>query len=217
MRPWPIFPVLLFAVFALAQDKPYSLKGFVVGESTLQDFKAQFHHCADICDEKSQKQGFAKFAPFCSDDYPEARLTPGREDSSNAYTQSGLVYCQPHFPFEGQRSVQFTIADIPTTAQFDFYQGNLYRISATFYTSRFTAMQEAFSGKYGTPFVTIVEYQNAFGAKFTGSVATWDNSLSTIVLRQYGGSVEYSALLIEHKALAAQAETAKPKHSSKDL
>lgn len=214
-----VFTVLAFAALALAQDKPYSLKGFVVGGSTLQEFKAQFHHCADTCDEKSQKKFgvSAKFAPFCSDDYPEARLTPGREDNSSAYTQAGLVYCQPYFPFEAQRGVQFTIADIPTTSQFEFFQGKLYRISATFYASSFTAMQEALTGKYGAPSVTTVEYQNAFGAKFTGSVATWDNSVSTMTLRQYGGTVEYSALLIEHKALAAQAEAAKPKHSSKDL
>ncbi len=201
------------------KDRPYSLKGFTVGESTLQDFKAQFHHCADTCDEKSQKKfGVpAKFAPFCSDDYPEARLTPGREANSSAYTQAGLIYCQPYFPFEEQRGVQFTIADIPATTQFDFYQGKLYRISATFYASRFTAMQEALTGKYGTPSVTAAEYQNGFGAKFTGSVATWDNSVSTITLRQYAGSVDYSALVTENKALAAQAATAKPKQSSKDL
>jgi hypothetical protein len=215
-----VFAVLAFAASAFAQDKPYSLKGFTVGESALQDFKAQFHHCADTCDEKAQKKfGVApKFAPFCSDDYPEARLTPGREDTSSAYTQAGLVYCQPYFPFEAQRGVQFTIADIPATTQFDFYQGKLYQISATFYSSRFTAMQEALTGKYGTPSsVTAVDYQNAFGAKFTGNVVTWENRVSTISLRQCSGSVEYSGLVLEHKALAAQAATAKPKQSSKDL
>ncbi len=222
MKRFFVFLALLaFAASACAQDKAFSVKGFTVGESTLQDFKAQFHHCADICDEKSQKKfGVpAKFAPFCSDDYPESRLTPGREGTSSAYTQAGLVYCQPYFPFEEQRGAQFTIADIPATTQFDFYQGKLYRISATFYISRFNAMQEALAGKYGPPSATTaVDYQNAFGAKFTGSVVIWDNSVSTIALRQYGsGSVEYSGLTIEHKALAAQAATAKPKQSSKDL
>jgi len=219
MKQYLGFIPLVFTVFALAQDKPYSLKGFSVGESTLQDFKTQFHHCADTCDEKSQKKLRvpAKFAPFCSDDYPEARLTPGREDASNAYTQAGLVYCQPYFPFEAQRGVQFTVADIPTTSQFDFLQGTLYRITATFYASSFTAMQEALTGKYGAPSVTSAEYQNAYGAKFTGNIATWDNNVSTITLRQYGGTVEYSTLVMEHKALAARAETARPKHSTKDL
>jgi len=219
MKRFLVFVVLMCAAFALAQGKPYSLKGFTLGESTLQDFKTQFHHCADTCEEKSQKKfGVpAKFAPFCSDDYPEAGLTPGTEDTSSAYARAGLVYCQPYFPFEAQRGLQFTIADIATTSQFDFYEGKLYRISATFYAAQFTAMQEALTGKYGTPSMTAVEYQDAFGAKFTGSVATWDNSVSMITLRQYGGSVEYSTLVVEHKALAAQAEEAKPKHSSKDL
>lgn len=208
--------LLHFAVLAQAQNSlaPYSLKGFTVGESTLADFKSQFHRCADSCDSK--KKVPPKFAPFCSDDFPEGRLTPGMGDSSRNYTEAGLVYCQPYFPFEGPR---FTVAEIPTTAQFDFYQAKLYRISATFYASRFSAMQEALTGKYGTASsATAVEYQNRFGAKVTGSVVVWDNGVSAITLRQYGsGSTDYSTLVMEHKSLAAQAEAAKPKHTSKDL
>jgi hypothetical protein len=175
---------------------------------------------ADNCSDKAVKKSSApRFAPFCSDDHPEARLTPGREDTSNAYTRAGLVYCQPYFSFEEQRGPLFTIADIPATTRFDFYQDRLYRISATFYASRFTAMQEALTGKYGTPSsITAVDYQNTFGAKFTGSVVTWDNGTSVLTLRQYGtGSVENSGLVIEHKALAAQAAAARPKQPSKDL
>jgi hypothetical protein len=71
--------VLAFAASAFAQDKPYSLKGFTVGESTLQDFRTQFRHCADNCSDKAVKKSSApRFAPFCSDDHPEARLTPTR-------------------------------------------------------------------------------------------------------------------------------------------
>jgi hypothetical protein len=186
----------------------------------LQDFRTQFRHCADNCSDKAVKKSSApRFAPFCSDDHPEARLTPGREDASNAYTRAGLVYCQPYFSFEEQRGPLFTIVDIPATTRFDFYQDRLYRISATFYASRFTAMQEALTGKYGTPSsITAVDYQNTFGAKFTGSVVTWDNGTSVLTLRQYGsGSVENSGLVIEHKALAAQAAAARPKQPSKDL
>jgi hypothetical protein len=182
--------------------------------------ETQFHHCADVCDEKAAKTYGTppKFAPFCSDDYPDARLTPGREATSSAYTQAGSVYCQPYFPFEAQRGLQFTIAEIPATTQFDFYQGKLYQISAMFDASRFVAMQEALTGKYGSPSsVTAVDYQNAFGAKITRSVVTWDNSVATMCLRQYDGSVEYSGLVIENKALAARAATAKPKQSSNDL
>lgn len=127
------------------------------------------------------------------------------------------MYCQPYFPFEAQRGVQFTVADIPTTSRFDFFQGKLYRVTSAFYASSFTAMQEALTGKFGAPSITSAEYQNAYGAKLTGKIATWDNSISTITLRQYGGTVEYSALVMEHKDLAAQAETARPKHSAKDL
>jgi hypothetical protein len=44
----------MLAASAFAQDKPYSLKGFTVGESTLQDFKAQFRHCADNCSDNGR-------------------------------------------------------------------------------------------------------------------------------------------------------------------
>ncbi len=217
--PFVCIALLVLTVAASAQGQPYSLKGFTVGGSTLQDFKTQFHHCADNCDAKAAKTYGSKFAPLCSDDYPEARLTPGREDTSRSYTQAGLVYCQPYFPFEEQRGPLFSIADVPATTEFDFYQDKLYRISATFYAVRFAAMQEALTGKYGTPSsITAVDYQNAFGAKFTGSVVVWDNSISTITLRQYGShSVGFSGLVVEHKALAAQAAAARPKQPSKDL
>jgi hypothetical protein len=206
--------VVLWPFAVLAQNTPYSLKGFTVGQSTLVDFKSQFHHCADGCDSKAPR-----FAPLCSDDYPTARLTPDREDTSSTYTQAGLVYCQPYFPFEEQSGPLFTIADIPAATHFDFYQDTLYRVSGTLYASRFSAMLEALSGKYGGPSsTTAVDYQNRFGAKITGSVAIWDNGVSTITLRQYGsGSTDYSTLVVEHKSLAGQAEAARPKHTSKDL
>jgi hypothetical protein len=213
--------VLALAPSTFAQDKPYSLKGFTVGESTLPDFKTQFHHSADSCDAKAAKIHVPRFAPFCSDTERGAAVDDQGQYIKDvpAHTQAGLVYCQPYFPFEEQRGPLFTIADIPATTQFDFFQDKLYRIAATFYAVRFTAMLEASTGKYGTPAsVTVVDYQNAFGAKFTGNVVVWDNSVSTITLRQYGSdSRDYSGLVVEHKALAAQAAAARPKQSSKDL
>jgi len=213
--------VLAFTASAFAQDKPYSLKGFTVGESALQDFKTQFHHCAENC-KPGKKIGAPAFAPFCSDtDDPVGRTFSGpvRAQDIPEHTRAGLVYCTPYYPFEERPGPLFTIADIPATTEFDFYQNKLYRISATFYAVRFTAMQEALTGKYGTPSsVTAVDYQNTFGAKFTGSVVTWDNSVSAITLSQFGGgSVEYSSLMIEHKALTGQAAKARPRQSSKDL
>src|ERR1700733_15551471 len=168
-RSFSFLALLVLSAYAFAQNKPYSLKGFTVGESKLHDFKAQFRHCADTCDDKAvKKYGVPpKFAPFCSDDFPEGGLTPGEEATSSAYTKVGLIYCQPYFPFEAHRGIQFTIADTPPTTQFDFYQSNLYRISATFRASHFTAVQEAFTGKYGTPSsITTADYQNTFGATF---------------------------------------------------
>jgi hypothetical protein len=215
-----LLAMLAFMPSAFAQEKPYSLKGFTVGESTLQDFKTQFHHCADNCSDKAAKQYGQKFAPFCSDTYNAAAVDSQRQFIQDvpAHTRAGLVYCQPYFPFEEQRVPLFTIADIPAATEFDFYQDKLYRIAATFYAVSFSAMQEAMAGKYGTPSsITTVEYQNSFAAKFTGTVVTWENTLSKMTLIQYSGSRDFSGLLIEHKALAAQAVTARPKQPSKDL
>jgi hypothetical protein len=169
-RSFIFLAVLAFAASLSAQEKPYALKGFTVGESTLQDFKTQFHHCADNCDAKAAKAYGSKFAPFCSDTESAAAVDSQGQYIKDvpAHTKAGLVYCQPYFPFEEQRGPRFTIADIPATTEFDFYQDKLYRISATFYAVRFTAMHEALTGKYGTPSsVTAVGYQNPFGAKWS--------------------------------------------------
>jgi hypothetical protein len=82
--------VLMLAASAFAQDKPYSLKGFTVGESTLQDFKAQFRHCADNCSDKAvKKYGVPpKFAPFCSGLL--RRLPRGKIDSLQRRYQQRL-------------------------------------------------------------------------------------------------------------------------------
>lgn len=223
-----VVAVLLMHFLVSAEEQnnvaAYSLKGFVVGQSTLADFRSQFHHCAENCPDKVKRtNGTPVFAPFCSDTEDAlGRTFRGNLEAQDipAHTRVGLVYCSPYFPFEElPRGPLFTIADTPATTEFDFYQGKLYRISASFYAVRFSAMQEAFTGKYGAPSSTTnVEYQNRFAAKITGIVVIWDNGVSTITLRQYGsGSTDYSTLVVEHKSLTAEAEAARPKHTSKDL
>ena len=209
--------VLTLASFLFGQDAPYSIKGFTVGETTLQDFKTQFHHCADNCDARGWEP---KFASFCSDTFSAAAVDADGHYIRDvpAHTQAGLVYCQPYFPFEQMRGQHFTIAEVPATTEFDFYQNKLYRVAATFYSASFSGMQGALSAKYGAPAsITTAEYQNAFGAKFSGTVATWENTVSKIILTQYSRSRDYSGLVIEHKALASQAASAIPKQIPKDL
>jgi hypothetical protein len=144
---------MLLVVHSYAQQ-PYTVKGFTLGVSTLADFKAQFHHCADNCSEKAQKKYGAVFAPHCSDDFPGARLTPDRADSSSLWTAAGLVFCEPYFPFENFRGQYFTIADINTSAEFNFFAGKLFRISAAFQNIagvNFKAMRESLIAKFGAP------------------------------------------------------------------
>jgi len=198
-----------------AQPTAYELKGFTLGVSTLDDFKNKFHHCADVCKSKTPK-----FAPLCSDDYPNSGQTPDHANSAEAWTKAGLVFCQPYFPFESFQGELFTIADIRTKSYFYFFQSRLYGISAAFvnHGSEFRAMLEAFTGKYGQPTSQEMrDYQNSFGAKFTGRIITWDNGVSRIVLTEFGADRDTSAVEFVHPSLKRAAEAAAPKHSSKDL
>jgi hypothetical protein len=61
------------------------------------------------------------------------------------------------------------------------------------------------------------DYQNSFGAKFTGRIITWDNGVSRIVLTEFGADRDTSAVEFVHPSLKRAAEAAAPKHSSKDL
>jgi hypothetical protein len=223
--------VLLPLLFSLAtglaqntqdtpQNTPYELKGFTVGVSTLTEFKAKFHHCADVCTDKEQKKYkvAARFAPSCSDDNPDGVRPP----ATNAdWTKDGFVFCQPYLFFEQSRGQSFTVAEIETTAYFDFFQGRLYHISAAFLNnggSNFKSMLEPFTGKYGAPTSQENhEYQNAFGAKFTGLIVVWDNSASRIVMSEIGADRDTSAVEFTHAQLKKKAEAAEPKKTSKDL
>ena len=219
---------LLFLATCLAQStqntsqstSPYELKGFSVGVSTLAEFKTKFYHCADVCTDKQQKKSKmpARFAPFCSDDNPDGIRPP----ATNAdWTKAGFVSCQPYYFFEQSRGQSFTIADIETTAYFEFFQGRLYHISAVFLNyggSNFKSMVEAFSAKYGPPTSQENhEYQNAFGAKFAGLIIVWDNSVSRIVMSEIGADKDTSAVEFTHEQLKKEADAAVPKKTSKDL
>jgi len=216
--------ILIATVWPLAfgESAPYELKGITLGVSTLAEFKTKFHHCADNCSEKLEKKYYhSKFAPFCSDENPYSQQTPDRAQDAEPWTKAGLVFCQPYYPFEGFQGKYFTIADINTTACFEFFQEKVYRISAAFLNAggtNFKAMLEALTSKYGPATSQETrEYQNSFGAKISGRVITWDNGVSKIVLTEFGADKDTSAVEFTHTALQSEAEKAAPKHSSKDL
>jgi hypothetical protein len=211
------FVALILLGSALAQD-PYGVKGFVVGKTTLLEFRNEFQHCADNCTPKQQKKyGSAIMAPFCSDTDSGAALSIPSSDRE-LHLKAGLVYCQPYFPFESFKGTKWTIADVPVTAYFDFYQGVLYRLSAAFPSAGFSLMRSAFAEKYGSPTnVGMQEYQNAYGAKSQGAVVVWDNGVSRIELTQVSSSNDISAVVFTHSQLAAAAAKAAPKHTSNDL
>ena len=209
---------LLILLGSAAAQEPYGLKGFVVGKSTLEEFKKEFQHCADNCTAKQQrKYGAARMAPFCSDtDLGAASSLPLSD--RELHLKAGLVYCQPYFPFESFNGTKWTIADVPVTAYFEFYQGTLYKFSAAFPSSGFSLMRSAFEKKYGTPAkVDVHEYQNGYGAKYQGAVVVWDNGVSRIELMEVIRSKDESGVMFSHAQMAAAAANAAPKHKSDDL
>ena len=96
-------------------------------------------------------------------------------------------------------------AFIPTTTQFDFYQGKLYRISATFDASRFNAMQEAFTGKVRqailsncllitrTPRVLRLPEASSLGTTTRSTITLSASTAAVTLYRTQGWEIQHSA------------------------
>src|SRR4051812_31758152 len=89
---------------------------------------------------------------------------------------------------------------------YQFVDKQLYQMTIMVKQDDFDQVVKAIAGKYGPP--TSKEertYQNGFGAKFTGEVSVWSNGVSEITAFERAGSVDTSALIFSHKALAKTA------------
>jgi hypothetical protein len=128
------------------------------------------------------------------------------------------VFCQPYFPFEASKGLTYTIADVPTGARFSFFQGKLYAIDASFAADQFSRIKDALKAKYGPPTSEEKkEYQNGFGATYSGGVVVWDNPVSSITLVERCTNLNSSCVMLQHKALGKAVEAAKPTGTSTDI
>jgi len=179
-------------------DLPYDLKGDRLGMS-LEDFKTKYRH---------KVQGDPREAPSCSDQRGDAAResepvsTLGEE---SWHPKAKIVNARITFPFEDYEVNKHTptLAGVTTDLHlYRFVDDRLYRIEYVFPHSGFTEVQEAMVATYGKPkAVTTKEYQNSFGAKFTGVICTWDNGVSGIILMERSVDLKTSLLMYIHHEL----------------
>jgi hypothetical protein len=185
-------------------EKPYDLKGDRLGMS-LQAFKANHRRVFNA--------GKLYEAPFCSDGRDDAARESGPIETMGEepwHPKAKVVNARITFPFEdSERGTNYGSSYVPALAgvktkhhHYSFVDGRLYEIYYAFPQSRFAQIQEAMVTTYGKPkSVDVKEYQNGFGAKFTGKVCIWDNGTSNIVLMERFGDLKTSGLMLTHKEL----------------
>lgn len=197
--------------------QPYDLKGDRLGMS-LADYQVKY--------KRVVPESTIGNCPDCSSSRPgeanDALLT------RSWHHAAGIVNCSPVFGFETRAGKGPTVADVPAhLLVHHFIDGKLYKITIVLPRVGFTAVVEGLIAKYGKPnSVQADQRQNVFGAKFTGAILEWTNSVSTIYAGEFGedrkdvltGKVsQTSTIIFSHNALSTLADSRKPKPSAKDL
>jgi hypothetical protein len=90
-------------------------------------------------------------------------------------------------PFSCGDSAGSTRSCYSNEVSFDFVNNRLAIISMEIGRYSLDDYAQALTAKFGAPVVTSAPYVNAMGASLTGQIWTWTNSISRIVLTQYGG------------------------------
>jgi hypothetical protein len=179
MRLVAVFLVL----FASVPDanEPFEFKGFRLGmdRPSLEQVIAKKIWVA-------KKQGAFKKPvkwevplPLCSDD-------SYRVDETPRALVSGDVVCVPGWP--ALNPEMYTVAgEKAFHIELHLTSGKLWKIELVFDSRSFETINKAFSAKFGEPSSTTTEeFQNGFGAKFTGQLKTWHRGPQSILLREGG-------------------------------
>jgi hypothetical protein len=188
-------------------NEPFDLKGDRLGMS-LKEFKAKYTR---------KVEGHNESAPFSSETRPRQELPTLLAESW--HTDAGIVNCSITFPFEAFRGNAPTIADVKTELLVHhFVDGKLYRITAWLPHDGYLKVKMGLIAKEGDPDREETStYQNSFGATFTGESLTWTNAVSTITLTERFGRLDTSALVFEHRELAAMVHSRTPAPTDEDL
>lgn len=177
---------------------PYSVKGDTLGMS-LAEFKAKYRHGVE---------GDRREAPFTSDQRDD--LSREKDPISTLFEKAWhpkakIVTARITFPFEDYRDNSWTptLAAVKTDMHcYSFVDSRLYEILFVFSSDGFARILDAMVAAYGRPGKLVTkQYQNAFGAKFDGVVAMWENEVSTIMLIERGIDLKTSTVVFSHTEL----------------
>jgi hypothetical protein len=174
-----------------ASEEPYDLKGDKLGMS-LQDFKGKYR--------RSFQDGTRTL---------EAPFFPPVEEPW--HPKAGIVTARITYPFEDFRPNKHTptlAGIIPDNHMYWFIDDRLYQIVYVVPHSGVDKILDAMMTTYGKPkTVTTEEYQNGFGAKYTGVNCVWDNGVSRILLVERFGNLKTSCVIFIHHELGKVAES----------
>lgn len=161
---------------------PYDLKGDVLG-MTLELFKEK--HARVSTDRR--------IIPVCieagENDTLQCSLWSQWEEQTNWDSMGDIMLD--------------TIANARAETSYSFFDGQLYAIDSDFSQRDFDEVKQAFLDKFGEPASSEVkEYQSGFGARFTGEVIYWSNSVSFIQLMERNERLDRSVALFIHRTLS---------------
>jgi len=102
--------------------------------------------------------------------------------------QPGEVLCNPA-PGEINIDARMVAGSAVTSILYHFYNGKLYEIALVFPAVRYGVTKSAFLDKYGPPSrQTTSEFQNGFGARWTGEDLFWLQGTQTVSLEEGGNN-----------------------------
>lgn len=177
--------------------EPYEFKGDKLGIS-LEEFKTKYQRVI----------GSSEYPIITKEDQPWHRI-------ANVVT---VQVCYSSIREEEKKHAP-TLAGIRSSShRYMFVDSKLYHIVLVFPHSGFSEVEEAVTRTYGkSNSTTIDNYQNGFGAKFSGSRYNWDNTESTINLVERLESLENSFIEFRHSELYKLVESRKAKIPKPDL
>lgn len=164
--------------------------------TTLDDFKRRH--------ERKAGTHPSEVAPFCSDTHPTATVTLMFKEG---FTESGLVNCSTHFPFEGHRGVYPTIANVDMTPLiYAFIDGKLASITGIFENMNFQTLAASLEEKFGPAKKRKETVKNAMGASFENNIYTWRKGNEVMELWERMPNALMGTLMIRSTALEAERE-----------
>jgi hypothetical protein len=176
-------------------SQPFGLKGDVLGE-TIEEFRARNERVITLGTLGQERAKVdpdlprTKKLPQCTNSIAVGNLSWDVRELTDEEKRAGVIRCIAALSLDDDPDFE----DNPTIANvrayrtvYYFFHQRLYMIKSTLPASEYPVLRSAFIDKYGTPSVSAAEYQNSFGAKFSGEKLLWENSVSGMSLGQRDG------------------------------